>query len=162
MSQNNHTFLDKLILFLATGFYSGYAPKAPGTVGSLVAIAPFFLLQQLPIWGYILAVTVAILIGIAICHMADQLMQSHDNKAIVWDEFCGLWIALFMLPDGWHWILIGFVLFRFFDIIKPFPISWLDKRIEGGLGVMIDDVVAGLFALIGIQLLVYFTAIPVT
>ena len=150
MSQNNHTFLDKLILFLATGFYSGHAPKAPGTVGSLVAIAPFFLLQQLPIWGYILAVTVAILIGIAICHMADQLMQSHDNK------------ALFMLPDGWHWILIGFVLFRFFDIIKPFPISWLDNRIEGGLGVMIDDVVAGLFALIGIQLLVYFTAIPVT
>lgn len=155
MSHHSQTLSDKLILFLATGFYSGYAPKAPGTAGSLVALLPFLLLQQLSNWLYVVIVLTAILVGIYVCQKADDLLQTHDNKAIVWDEFCGLWITLFMVPQGWHWLLIGFVLFRFFDIIKPFPISWLDKQVSGGLGVMLDDVVAGLFALSCIQLAVF-------
>ena len=155
MSSEPRSISDKLILFLATGFYSGYAPKAPGTVGTLVALIPFLFLQQLTAWVYATVVLIAILLGIVLCQKADKLMQTHDNKAIVWDEFCGLWITLFMVPPGWYWVAIGFVLFRFFDIIKPFPISWLDKQVSGGLGVMLDDIVAGLFALGCIHLAIF-------
>ena len=156
MSNETSSISDKLIIFLATGCYSGYAPKAPGTVGTLVALIPFFFLQQLTNMAYAIIVVIAILLGIVLCQMADKLMQTHDNKAIVWDEFCGLWITLFMVPAGWYWLIAGFVLFRFFDIIKPFPISWLDRKVSGGLGVMLDDIVAGLFALGCIQLAVYW------
>ncbi len=148
---SKHGINDRIVLFLATGFCSGHAPKAPGTVGTAVAFLPYLLMQRLSTWLYVSVVIVCILIGIYLCNRADQLLQSHDNKAIVWDEFCGLWIALFMIPAGWYWLVIGFLLFRLFDILKPFPISWLDKNLKGGVGVMLDDVVAGLLTLLCIQ-----------
>jgi len=74
----------------------------------------------------------------------------------VWDEFVGYWITMFLAPAGWLWIILGFVLFRFFDILKPWPISWLDRKVDGGLGIMVDDVLAGVYAFIVLQICVYF------
>ena len=82
-------------------------------------------------------------------------MQVQDPASIVWDEFVGLWIALFLLPAGWYWLVFGFGLFRFFDILKPWPIGWLDKNLKGGLGIMMDDVAAGLLSLIILQATAY-------
>ena len=79
-------------------------------------------------------------------------MKVKDPGCIVWDEFVGLWITLFMLPFGWYWIFIGFGLFRFFDIVKPWPVSWADKSLSGGMGIMVDDVLAGFYGLACIQL----------
>ncbi|HEY0963636.1 MAG TPA: phosphatidylglycerophosphatase A [Pseudomonadales bacterium] len=139
---------------LAFGFGSGLAPKAPGTFGTLAAIPFFLLLQQLPLAAYALALVLAFGLGIWICDKTAHDLGVHDHGGIVWDEFVGLWITLFVAPPGWWWIVVGFLLFRFFDIVKPFPISWLDRRVSGGLGIMIDDAVAGSFAWFCLQLLV--------
>lgn len=144
---NNHW-----VHFLAFGFGSGAAPKAPGTFGTLMAIPLYLLLAQLPLWAYVVALVVSFMVGIYLCDQASKDMGVHDHGGIVWDEFVGFWIAMTALPFHWAWILAGFVLFRLFDILKPWPISWLDKRVHGGLGIMIDDVLAGIFALIILQL----------
>ena len=145
------------IHFLAIGLGSGLAPKAPGTFGTIAAIPLYLLLVQLPLTAYVAVVVLACLLGIWICHQTSKDMGVHDHKAIVWDEFAGFWITMIAAPAGWLWILIGFVLFRFFDVIKPWPISWLDKHVHGGLGIMIDDILAGLFSLGCLQAIVYFT-----
>lgn len=134
------------VLLLAFGFGSGLSPKAPGTVGTIAAIPLWLLLAQLPQIPYILVVAAAALIGISICGVAADRLGVHDHGGIVWDEFVGLWIAMAFLPPTYVSLALGFVLFRLFDIIKPWPISWLDKHVGGGLGIMIDDVVAGLAA----------------
>ena len=134
------------VLLLAFGFGSGLSPKAPGTVGTIAAIPLWLLLAQLPQIPYILVVATAALIGISICGVAADRLGVHDHGGIVWDEFVGLWIAMAFLPPTYVSLALGFVLFRLFDIIKPWPISWLDKHVGGGLGIMIDDVVAGLAA----------------
>ncbi|MGL4476158.1 MAG: phosphatidylglycerophosphatase A family protein [Shewanella sp.] len=142
--------------FLALGFGSGLAAKAPGTFGTLAAIPVFLLLAPLGLYGY-LAVTLAVIIaGIFICDRAAHDMDVHDHGAIVWDEVAGLLITLIAVPMQWQWIALGFVLFRVFDIIKPWPIRWLDAKVEGGFGIMIDDVVAGIFAFISLQLCIYW------
>ena len=134
------------IHFLALGFGSGLSPKAPGTVGTLMAI-PLYLLLQLLSWPlYLAVVAVTALAGILICDISAKKMGVHDHPGIVWDEFIGYWITMFLAPAGWLWIVIGFVLFRFFDILKPWPIRWLDRHVGGGFGIMVDDVLAGLFA----------------
>ncbi len=132
--------------FLAFGFGSGLAPVAPGTFGTLAAIPPYLMLAQLSWAVYAVLVVVAFFVGIYLCNQASKNLGVHDHGGIVWDEFVGLWITLFMVPLQWHWLLLGFGLFRFFDVLKPFPIKWLDKKVAGGFGVMIDDVIAGLFA----------------
>ena len=123
------------ILLLAFGFGSGLSPKAPGTMGTLAAIPLWYLLAQLSQPAYILVVALCAIVG------------------IFWDEFVGFWITMTFLPATYVYALLGFVLFRLFDIFKPWPISWLDKNIGGGLGIMIDDVVAGLAAAAVIVLL---------
>lgn len=132
--------------FLAFGFGSGLAPVAPGTFGTLAAIPPYLLLAQLTWPWYAVAVVLAFVLGIYLCEQASKNLGVDDHGGIVWDEFVGFWITLFMIPPEWYWILLGFVLFRIFDILKPFPIKWLDKQVKGGFGVMIDDVIAGFFA----------------
>ena len=92
------------------------------------------------------------LVGIKICNATAKSLGVHDHGAIVWDEFVGFWITMIAAPAGWQWILAGFVLFRFFDIVKPWPINWLDKHVDGGLGIMLDDILAGLMAFLCIQL----------
>ena len=102
--------------------------------------------------------------GVVICEITSRDMGVHDHGGIVWDEWIGLWVTLLWLPLGGSlladlgWLLYGFVLFRFFDIIKPWPIKWLDQKVHGGFGIMIDDVIAGVFGLIVLQLTAYFIA----
>lgn len=142
--------------FLAFGFGSGLAPFAPGTFGTLAAIPPYLLMAQLSWPGYAFMLLLTFVLGIYLCEQTSKNLGVHDHGGIVWDEFVGLWITLFMIPFEWHWLLLGFVLFRFFDIIKPFPIKWLDQKVQGGLGIMIDDVLAGVFAWLILMLTVKF------
>ena len=139
----------------AFGFGSGLAPKAPGTFGTLAAI-PFFLLIQDLTWPlYLSWLLVTFALGVLWCERSSSALGVHDHGGIVWDEFVGYWLTMFMAPKGLLWILIGFVLFRFFDIIKPWPINWLDRKVSGGFGIMIDDVLAGIYAFICLQLIAY-------
>lgn len=142
--------------FFAFGFGSGLARRAPGTFGTLAAIPVYWLIQDLawPIYGTWLLVTFAL--GVYWCDRSSKQLGVHDHGGIVWDEFVGYWVTMFLAPKGWGWILLGFVLFRFFDIIKPWPINWLDRKVHGGLGIMIDDVLAGIYAFILLQACVYF------
>lgn len=141
---------------LATGFGSGLSPKAPGTMGSLAAIPCWFLLTQLPLWLYIVALLISIIGGISLCQRTSDDMQTHDHGSIVWDEFVGMWITLMVVPASlvtgsgtqWLWVIAGFLLFRLFDIWKPWPIRWFDRHVTGGWGIMVDDIVAGIFAAI--------------
>ncbi|MBQ0783949.1 MAG: phosphatidylglycerophosphatase A [Amphritea sp.] len=142
--------------FLAFGLGSGAAPWAPGTVGTLAAIPFFLLMQPLSLFWYGVILLVTSLIGIYLCGKTSDDMGVHDHGGIVWDEFVGYWLTMFAAPPGWLWIIIGFVLFRVFDIIKPWPISWADKKVAGGLGIMLDDILAGLMALACLQLLALF------
>ena len=135
------------IQFLALGFGSGLAPKAPGTFGTLAAVPLFLLISGLTPLIYGLVVLVVCLAGIYICGKAASDVGVHDHGAIVWDEFAGFFITMFMVPVSWQSVLVGFVLFRIFDIAKPWPISLADKKLTGGFGIMFDDVLAGLFAL---------------
>lgn len=142
--------------FLALGFGSGLVAKAPGTFGTLAAIPLYLLMAQLPLAWYVGLTLVSVLAGVYICSKAAQDMGVHDHGAIVWDEVAGLLITMVAAPAGWIWLLVGFTLFRFFDIIKPWPIRWLDAKVEGGFGIMIDDVFAGVFAFICLQILAMF------
>lgn len=151
----NKTVLSDPIHFLAFGFGSGLLPKAPGTWGTLVAVPLWFLLAQLPLNSYLLAIAVLSVVGIWLCGKSSEKLGVHDHGGIVWDEFCGYWVTMILVPATWYWALIGFALFRFFDIIKPWPIKWLDKKVHGGFGIMIDDIIAGLFALGILQLLIW-------
>ncbi|MCH4293424.1 phosphatidylglycerophosphatase A [Shewanella sp. 3B26] len=144
--------------FLALGFGSGLAKKAPGTFGTLAAIPLYLLLSPLPLVWYLLATVIAVVAGVYICDRASKDMGVHDHGAIVWDEVAGLLITMIAAPAGIVWLLVGFVLFRFFDILKPWPIRVLDARVHGGLGIMADDVLAGLFALACLHGLAYFFA----
>lgn len=137
---------------LATGFGSGLSPIIPGTMGTLASIPFYLVLVQLPLWLYCLAVILSCVIGVKICQQTSDDMQVHDHGSIVWDEFAGFWITMAVVPIfqipvfDWQWMLSGFVLFRFFDMVKPWPIGWLDKRVAGGFGIMLDDIVAGVMA----------------
>ena len=134
------------VLFLAFGFGSGLAKKAPGTFGTLAAVPLYLLFVQLGLGFYSLFTVVITVIGIWICGRAADKLGEHDFGGIVWDEIAGLLITLWLVPFSWMNLLAGFVLFRFFDILKPWPIKWLDQQVQGGLGIMIDDVLAAVFA----------------
>ncbi|MGF1847996.1 phosphatidylglycerophosphatase A [Vibrio lentus] len=147
---------------LATGFGSGLSPIIPGTMGTLASIPFYLLLVQLPFPIYVILVVVSCIIGIKICQVTSDDMGVHDHGSIVWDEFAGFWITMGLVPllgipvNDWKWLLAGFVLFRFFDMVKPWPIGWLDKRVHGGLGIMIDDIVAGIMAAISLYAVAHF------
>ncbi len=132
---------------LATGFGSGLSPVVPGTMGSLASIPFWYLLTLLPWQLYSLAVMMSICIGVYICHRTAKDMGTHDHGSIVWDEFVGMWITLMALPTmDWQWVAAGFVIFRLFDMWKPWPIRWFDRNIHGGMGIMVDDIVAGVIS----------------
>lgn len=135
--------------WIATGFGAGLSPLAPGTAGSVVALLPWLVLHLLPWPAYVLLVAGAFWLGTWACEWIVGELRIDDPGVAVWDEFVGLWIALLPLcwiaPSPWH-VAAGFVLFRIFDIAKPWPVSWADRSVAGGLGVMLDDVVAGAYA----------------
>jgi phosphatidylglycerophosphatase A len=145
------------IHLLAFGLGSGCATKAPGTFGTLAAIPFWWLfLQDVPLIPYLCVLIAGFAFGVYLCEQTSKDLGVHDHGGIVWDEWIGLWITYIALPAGIEWIIIGFALFRFFDILKPWPIKWLDEKVHGGFGIMIDDVLAGVFALICVQGLAYF------
>lgn len=143
---------------LAFGLGSGLAPRAPGTFGTLAAL-PFWwlLLQGVPTLPYLGVLIAGFALGVVICELTSRDLGVHDHGGIVWDEWIGVWITLLWLPQGqgfWAdaaWLAAAFAVFRFFDIVKPWPIRWLDTRVAGGFGIMIDDVIAGLFGWAVIQ-----------
>jgi len=134
------------VLFLAFGFGSGLAKKAPGTCGTAAAIPLYWLIIQAGLPIYSLLTIAATLAGIRICGIAADKLGEHDFGGIVWDEVAGYLITMWLVPFSWKALLLGFVLFRVFDIIKPWPIKWIDRKVQGGLGIMLDDVLAGVFA----------------
>jgi phosphatidylglycerophosphatase A len=134
------------VLFLAFGFGSGLSKKMPGTLGTVAAIPLYLAFIHGPDWLYWLLTLFVSLVGVFICEQAAKKLQVHDFGGIVWDEIAGLLITMAWLPFSWQGLLAGFALFRLFDIVKPWPIGWLDRQVPGGAGIMLDDVVAGLFA----------------
>lgn len=140
---------------LAFGFGAGCSPRAPGTMGTLIAVALYLPLSTLAWPVYLGVLAVVSLAGIWICDRTSRDLGVHDHPGIVWDEIAGFLLTMVAAPAGWPWILAGFLLFRLFDIWKPWPIGWLDRRVTGGLGIMLDDLVAGLFAAACLQLLAW-------
>lgn len=134
------------VLFFAFGFGSGLAKKAPGTSGTLAGVPVYYLLTFTGIAGYTALTALATVAGCWLCGQAAEKLGEHDFGGIVWDEVAGFLITMWLIPPGWQNVLLGFVLFRFFDILKPWPIKVADRRVHGGLGIMLDDVLAGIFA----------------
>jgi len=137
----------RLIHFAAFGFGAGHAPVAPGTFGTLVAVPIYLLLREGGLAVYAGAMVMMFAIGIWLCGVTERDLGAQDAPGIVWDEIVGYLITMFAVPGGWPWVVAGFALFRLFDIVKPFPIRTLERRVGGGLGVMLDDALAGVYAL---------------
>ena len=134
--------------FLALGGGAGLVPRAAGTVGSLLAVPLVLALQALPFGGQIALWALLCAAGVWLCDRAGRALGEADHPAIVWDEICGTAIVLLLLPHGWGWMVAGFVVFRVFDIIKPWPINVIDRRTGGGVGAMADDLMAGAYAIV--------------
>lgn len=140
---------------LSFGLGSGLLPKAPGTFGTLAALPFVPLLASLGVPLYLFIVVLSFVLGIWLCGQTTRALGTHDHGAIVWDEWVGLWITLIAVPMNLYTLALGFVLFRFFDILKPWPIAWADRKVHGGLGIMLDDVLAGVMAWLLLQLALY-------
>jgi len=135
------------VLFLAFGFGSGLAKKAPGTFGTLAAVPLYLaLVQAQSLIVYSVVTLLVILVGVWICGQAAEKLGEHDFGGIVWDEIAGFLVTMWLIPFTWQAVALGFILFRVFDIVKPWPIRWIDRQVDGGLGIMLDDVLAGVFA----------------
>lgn len=129
---------------LALGFGAGLVPVAPGTMGTLVAVPLYWGLKSCHPGLYLAAIVVGFIVGVYVCSRVSHDLGHEDHPAIVWDEVIGFWVAMIGTPLTWPALVAGFVLFRLFDIWKPWPIRWLEKKARGGLGVMLDDLVAGI------------------
>ncbi len=126
---------------------------APGTAGTLMAIPFWWAFSQLDLWWYVLIVVLMFCLGVVVSNVVSRRLGQHDFGGIVVDEMVGYWITMLACPFDWRLALIGFALFRLFDILKPPPIGWLDRRVGGGFGIMIDDVIAGIMAAGCLQLI---------
>ncbi len=145
--------MNRLIMALATGLYVGKIGKAPGTWGSLAAFLPWLLIKDLPLPMYGLVLGAVFVLGFFVSGSAEKILDSPDAGCIVIDEFLGMFVTLLAAPPQPLAWIFGFLLFRIFDISKPFPVSWFDQKIHGGIGIMMDDVVAGVYAFLALQLL---------
>ncbi|MGQ7846263.1 phosphatidylglycerophosphatase A family protein [Granulosicoccus sp. 3-233] len=146
--------LDSPANFLALGAGLGLAPKAPGTFGTLLGI-PLLLVMPQSLAAYLAVLCVLSLVGVWSCHLCARSLGVHDHPGIVWDEVVGYLITMIAVPRSVWWVVIGFAMFRLFDILKPWPISWIDRQVHGGLGIMLDDMLAALFALAVMHLLLF-------
>jgi phosphatidylglycerophosphatase A len=138
---------DAIVLFLAQGFGTGRVPRAPGTAGTLPGVALYLVFAGLPLVAYLGLVAVLFVIGVALCERAARILDEPDPPSVVWDEIVGVMIAMIGIAPSLATVIAGFLAFRLFDIWKPWPIGWVDRRVPGGLGIMLDDVLAGLMAL---------------
>ncbi len=148
-------FARRLVHFLAQGFGAGRIPFAPGTFGTLVGIPFYIVLSALAPWLYGASVALMLALGVWLAEVTGRDLGTHDHQTIVWDEVVGFLITMFLAPPGWLWIAAGFVLFRLFDIWKPYPIRLIDRRLANGLGCMLDDALAGVYAWAVLQAAVY-------
>ena len=139
---------------LAAGFGAGLAPRAPGTWGTVVGVVLYLLVAGLPLPVYLALSAGLFLIGVWICARAADDLGVHDHGSIVFDEMIGYLVTMTAVPRGWEWALAGFILFRVLDILKPWPIAVLDRRVTGGFGIMLDDLAAGMVALACLHLAV--------
>ncbi|AMJ99059.1 phosphatidylglycerophosphatase [Alteromonas macleodii] len=142
--------------FLALGFGSGLIPFMPGTFGSLAALPLLIACSQISIISFIALTLIFSVVGIYLCGKTADDMQVHDHGSIVWDEIAGMFVTFLFVPISASSLLVGFVLFRLFDILKPWPIGIIDKRLHGGTGIMLDDLIAGAMACGCLHLLIAF------
>jgi phosphatidylglycerophosphatase A len=138
--------------FIAFGFGSGALPIAPGTFGTLLTIPFYLVLQNLSVPLYCIAVLIITLASMWLCERVTNEIHIHDHQGMCLDEFVGFLVTMIYAPHGWLWVLIGFGLFRLFDIWKPWPIKFVDEKVGGGVGIILDDVLAGIYSMIIIQL----------
>ncbi|MEX2131532.1 MAG: phosphatidylglycerophosphatase A [Pseudohongiellaceae bacterium] len=150
-SQSVPVFWKHPLHLLAFGFGCGASPKAPGTVGTALAVAIYLLLPSMHWLVYLLFLAITFGLGIWICEVTSRDLQIQDHPGIVWDEFVGYWITMFLAPSGWIWVVAGFAMFRLLDIVKPWPVGWADRQVHGGLGIMLDDAIAGIMAALTLQ-----------
>jgi phosphatidylglycerophosphatase A len=151
----------RLIILLATWWGVGFCPLAPGTVGTLAAIPLFLILSLLPLWLYLSCVLGLALLACWAAGRAEAIFNEQDHQAIVIDEVVGFLAVMIALPPTWLYIVAGFMLFRAFDVIKPPPIRFLERKVKGGYGVVLDDVLAALYAHIALRILFLFFPITV-
>lgn len=154
MKLSNKVWQDP-IYFIAFGFGSGLMPIAPGTWGTFAAMPVYLLLAHSSWELYLILTLAAFFLGVFICDKVSSDLGVHDFSGIVWDEVVGYLLTMFLVPINIWWMIIGFFLFRFFDIWKPQPIGLIDKRVQGGLGIMLDDVLAAIPAWAILQLLIW-------
>jgi phosphatidylglycerophosphatase A len=146
---------DNAVMFLATGFYIGNIPFAPGTFGSLIGLPLCFALTGISLAPAMLGTLFFILFAVCIADAAEKILKQSDPGCIVIDEIAGMMVTLIGLPFNPITVVIGFIIFRILDILKPFPIRNLDKRIPGGLGVVADDVAAGIIANLLLRIIIH-------
>lgn len=148
------------LLFIATGFGLGSLPYAPGTWGTLAAIPIYLLLHDIPLWLYGIFLAVSFTVGVFVCDYCQKVFEVPDHPGIVWDEMVGYWLTMFAVPYTWTWLIAGFILFRLFDIWKPWPIKLCESKIKhGGLSIMLDDIVAAIYAAIILQLIIFIVGL---
>ena len=144
--------------FFALGFGSGLAKKAPGTFGTIVGLPFYFLIAPFSLALKLSIISVLFLIGIYFCDVTGKALGVSDHGGIVWDEIVAMMLVLAFTPNQWQWWLVAFLLFRLFDIWKPFPIRQFDAKLKNGFGVMFDDLLAAIYAIIGLQSLLWAVA----
>jgi len=150
-------FFGRVSYVIATGFGAGRVPAAPGTAGTLLAVPIYLVLRELTVAWYLGVVAALFLIGVVVCGRVERQGGEHDAPSIVWDEVVGYLVTMAFAPRGWVWVVVGFVLFRLFDIWKPYPIRRIDHTVPGGFGTMLDDLLAGIYGLVVLQALAYGT-----
>jgi phosphatidylglycerophosphatase A len=143
--------------FCALGFGTGLAKKAPGTLGTLVGLPMFWLISGLDVYSQFAIISALFLIGIYFCDKTGKALGVSDHGGIVWDEIVAIMLVLTVTPYQWQWWLTAFLLFRLFDIWKPAPIRQCDARVKGGLGVMLDDLLAAVYAIISLKILLWLS-----
>jgi phosphatidylglycerophosphatase A len=152
--------VNHLAKIVATAFGAGYSPVAPGTCGTAVAVPLAWALASLSWWQFALVTVLVTVIGIACAHRADLAWGTHDSQRIVIDEVAGYLVTVLPVDrHGWPALVVGFVVFRFFDIVKPPPVRWLDEHLPGGWGVVLDDIAAGVMGAVVMALLAHFGAL---
>jgi phosphatidylglycerophosphatase A len=152
-------YLVRPVHILAYGFGSGLVPRGPGTAGTVMAVPLYLLLQGLSLPLYLGITSLLFLSGVWICQKVADDLGVHDHPAIVWDEIVGYLVTMSFAPHGWQWVLAGFILFRLFDIWKPWPVNVADRNLGNGFGIMFDDLLAGVMAAMVLQLAVWLSSL---
>ena len=146
----------KLILFFATGAGVGFLPGMPGTYGTAVAVLLYAAVEHLPAWHFFLFTITFSLFSVWVAGFAENIFAQHDSQKIVIDEIAGYLVTMLFIPFAWKYAIAGFILFRLFDILKPWPIRLIDQKWKGGWGVVGDDLLAGVFGNLGMQILIKY------